>query len=501
MHRRGQGTSILVCTGRGDAAEVRSTLAHLTRLTPGAVVQPVRNLCAGSRALAAASRRCVESFVVVFPCRAHPHDRRTIRDLRDVVLAHARQRPTVVVVDPADLAAHSSKDFAKLSAVAVAAATLAGPSAAPISNPGAPPSSGIDRRALLTGRLRARKPLPELKDGRCTLSPWCRLCVDSCPRSALSMHEGVPAADAAGCDGCGTCVTACPVEALRIAAMPSHVWAQYLQHALAAAHELRQPLGISWACADAEPSPTPIQTAASLRLRVPCVQALTPAWLLQPLAAGAAAVSVTPCRSAAARWTPSDPLPQLLTALVGSPDYHGPSGSLTWLAPSMAAPKVELSLREPTATAQAVDQLGLAPDQFLACERSPVGLVSCVAGACTSCGICVERCPTHALGYREREGSWTLTFDHAGCAACGACVTSCPEHALTLHRGVDPMALHTRLELTTTALARCHLCGTALPSAALQARMAAVGVAVPDDGICGDCRAARGARQRAAAGS
>jgi Na+-translocating ferredoxin:NAD+ oxidoreductase subunit B len=49
---------------------------------------------------------------------------------------------------------------------------------------------------------------------------------------------------------------------------------------------------------------------------------------------------------------------------------------------------------------------------------------------CTSCGVCVERCPIGALEFDEASG--TVEVDLGMCCGCGLCVGACEEHALKL---------------------------------------------------------------------
>lgn len=42
----------------------------------------------------------------------------------------------------------------------------------------------------------------------------CGSCVDACPQEAIELRDGVAAVDENGCDGCGVCVDECPNEAI-----------------------------------------------------------------------------------------------------------------------------------------------------------------------------------------------------------------------------------------------------------------------------------------------
>ena len=52
------------------------------------------------------------------------------------------------------------------------------------------------------------------------LCTGCGVCVETCPKSAISLYNGKALVDAALCDGCGACVEACPRGALSRVAQP-----------------------------------------------------------------------------------------------------------------------------------------------------------------------------------------------------------------------------------------------------------------------------------------
>ncbi len=49
-------------------------------------------------------------------------------------------------------------------------------------------------------------------------------------------------------------------------------------------------------------------------------------------------------------------------------------------------------------------------------------LAHVITDECTSCGVCVEACPTEAIS----EGSEIYVIDSALCDDCGDCVEECP---------------------------------------------------------------------------
>jgi ferredoxin len=78
-----------------------------------------------------------------------------------------------------------------------------------------------------------------------------------------------------------------------------------------------------------------------------------------------------------------------------------------------------------------------------------------VAGHCSACLSCGERCPTGALHATETAQVRELSFDPLACTDCGLCEAICPQDALITEPVYDPAALKGR---TTLLLRRQRLC-------------------------------------------
>lgn len=78
-----------------------------------------------------------------------------------------------------------------------------------------------------------------------------------------------------------------------------------------------------------------------------------------------------------------------------------------------------------------------------------------VAGHCSACLSCGERCPTGALYATETAQARELSFDPVVCTNCGLCEAVCPQNALIVEPVCDPAALAGR---TTLLFRRQHLC-------------------------------------------
>ena len=49
-----------------------------------------------------------------------------------------------------------------------------------------------------------------------------------------------------------------------------------------------------------------------------------------------------------------------------------------------------------------------------------------ISDDCTSCGTCMEACPSEAI----KEGDPKYAIDAEACVECGACVDACPTEAI-----------------------------------------------------------------------
>ena len=114
--------------------------------------------------------------------------------------------------------------------------------------------------------------------------------------------------------------------------------------------------------------------------------------------------------------------------------------------------------------------------------------------ACTRCGDCIDRCPTHVLTLRA--GVVQVDFDDAECTFCGECVDACRHDAFDAgarERGAPAWNLVARIG--ATCLARlavvCQSCGDACESHAIRFRPRAGSVPEPrvDPAACTGCGA------------
>jgi len=60
------------------------------------------------------------------------------------------------------------------------------------------------------------------------------------------------------------------------------------------------------------------------------------------------------------------------------------------------------------------------------------GHISIVEADCILCGICVKRCPTHAITVDKPGRTWTI--ERMDCVQCGSCAENCPKKCLTMEQ-------------------------------------------------------------------
>ena len=86
-----------------------------------------------------------------------------------------------------------------------------------------------------------------------------------------------------------------------------------------------------------------------------------------------------------------------------------------------------------------------------------------LAGHCTACLACGERCPTGALmAHEDDRHAIGISFEPALCTDCGLCRTLCPVEAVEVHAASIPQEV--RAPRTTLMMRRvrpCDHCGTA----------------------------------------
>jgi len=357
----------------------------------------------------------------------------------------------------------------------------------------------VSRRSLFTLPPIRWDVVPAIRDEACAAGRGCRVCATACPHGALAFAGGRMTLGKPQCTGCGACVSACPVGAVELpGASLVQVEAQ-LDALLAREARDGSPAGILFLCHASAPSLARLPRPAApypvdwMPVELPCLGMVTPGWVLQCLAGGAAAVGMLACRSEDCRFGRRETIAgrlaycrEFLRAL-GAPgdavrfaDVTDERALLEALARPLAAAAApdgaaHLDLQpDRGALAQALGGLarrhGGAPAPTLDHAESPLGVVTLAPG-CTACGACALACPTGALALEHAGADLSLSFDGARCTACGVCAPVCPEKVVRLDRRTDLAALaRGRQALHRDHVVRCEKCGGPVATRALLER-------------------------------
>lgn len=300
----------------------------------------------------------------------------------------------------------------------------------------------VSRRDLLKSGLGVffkYTALPEVSDVQCSSLEHCRLCISSCPYSAI---EGKPPTfSEQRCTECGLCTSACPTGYLFTPSHPPDALRRLFYEA-----RRRGASGVTVTCARARESLyNGGEKKSGLVVELPCIASLR---LQEYLFARLLGLEVN-------IYCPQNIRESCPKGMAGE-EYLAIIGDLKHFlrAEVEAQPVYSQNILELLAP------LANPADRWLKVERLPLFRVEVNQDKCTLCGACTHECPVEALrlvsGERHR-----LLFNHSHCIGCSTCVETCPEDAVELSRSVNPFLLSSRgeVEVASSPPAKCRRCG------------------------------------------
>lgn len=116
--------------------------------------------------------------------------------------------------------------------------------------------------------------------------------------------------------------------------------------------------------------------------------------------------------------------------------------------------------------------------------------IESLEAACTSCGICVERCPAGII--RISEGMPSIDFSLGECTFCGECSAACPEPVFQAERVASfPHAAVVSDACLAKRGVACQSCGECCPEQAIRFRPRIGGPFTPElnEDLCSGCGA------------
>ncbi len=287
--------------------------------------------------------------------------------------------------------------------------------------------------------------VPWIDRSLCSAGHGCRLCVATCPASALKRSSDGIAHDIDACVACGICITTCPTAAT---ANPTIAEDQVSAQIRAMVDTAADAIGIEFRCRDAQPQ---LPVDGWFPVEVPCTGMLTIGWLIAPLMLGAGAVAAQTCSESGCSIGNDDVLVPRRNAARKLLDTIGLfAGRLCDRAGDVAPTTISSDATRRLGTFRdaevflALADIANTADWLVSSEVASTGVVRIDVSTCTVCEQCVSVCPSDALTSERFGGIIEISFDPFPCTGCAMCVQACPvvdDDAIILDHRLDAAVL------------------------------------------------------------
>ncbi|MGC9009434.1 MAG: ATP-binding protein [Sulfolobales archaeon] len=310
-------------------------------------------------------------------------------------------------------------------------------------------SKSITRRDLLRSHIRTILQFinkPVVNDRMCLMLPHCNICVDTCPKKAISGKP--PSIQYNLCDLCGLCISVCPVEAIYTPQTTPRSIEEYLSIIRKFSGEPMKIVVIQYHL---------LKDLMNIRLediKYPFI--VLPVWSLKeisplmilrmiylgftPVLYGEETINhlIDLFRLGVIKLVNN--INELITLLSEDTLYKSRGeeipGLRIYVVETLSLFTNETSLNFPGASYIEIDK-----------DR------------CTLCGACVRICPTKALRILDVGNERRLVFEPLQCLSCKECENICPEKALRVRWLFKRDYYQEEKILTSSPIVHCSICG------------------------------------------
>jgi ferredoxin len=497
-----QKIGVLLCKCEGEIAkkiDLTKVSNWLNEKYPLLIVKTYNALCKKPNEIGTFIKHSNIANVIVGACSKY-------QELFEEIAVKAKMKPfclkTVSLLQQCALI-HSPEDATEKAKIILLAAVsrekmFEGVSAKNLKLTRARSDRKMDRRSFLTFPFKSHPQIiPTIEMAHCVGLRGCNLCIEACPKQAVSRQQQKIQIDISKCEGCGICMVTCPVKAILF---PTPALSQINEqiHILVSANGVfLKPRIILFTCTE---TTLPLEELASkgysyppnmLIVEVPCIGTITPFLILQTLEFGAEAVAlIAGQRNCVKKYdhqnmkknvqTSRELLkilgvdPKRICAIdIGESDLEELHTRLNDFSENIAKLGAHnIKSKEPNDLNNQKNHL-LPLVKHWAEENNvktntkvynlplPFWAIEVDAGKCSFCGSCASHCPTNAISLKQEDPQVKLIFNYSLCMACGLCHKYCPEKAIDHENIFDLQRLCSpEYALIMAKKTKCECCGS-----------------------------------------